>query len=573
MPRKFDPITLEILWRRLISVVDEADSTVARTAFSSLLRDAHDYTCMFTDRKGRELAQGTFATPGQSGAMALGIKNLVNKLPVTSYKPGDVFITNDPWALAGHLNDVCVMSPIFHKGRIVAYTACVFHHSDIGGRVSSDNHEVFEEGLFIPLVKLYDAGVLNESVLDMIRWNVRTPDEVIGDIRSQIAANHVCAEKICQMLRDNDLDDLDDLAEEIIGRTEKSMRESIAEIPDGVYRSEGIVEQMEGRADIVIKAAIEVKGSDIIVDLDGSSPQVDWGGNVVYNFTYAYVHMAVKSMFDPYIPNNDGCARPITLKIPEGTVVNCRFPAAVAARMQIGHFMTEIIYRALAKAVPNQVIAASGGTPATMNVFYGRRKDGKPWHSVIIRGGGMGASASADGHYVSIFPANGANTPVEIFESDTPLIVEKRELLTDSGGAGKMKGGLGRRVVFRIPDDEYAPRPPVNLGIQSGRYRYPPEGLFGGKHGAKAQFLVNGGAGNPFGLTRMNPGDVIVIDVAGGGGFGDPLERDPDMVQEDVIQGCVSLEKAREDYGVVIDASTMKVDPAATEELRRSMRA
>jgi len=573
MARKFDPITLEILWRRLISVVDEADSTVARTAFSSLLRDAHDYTCMFTDRKGRELAQGTFATPGQSGAMALGIKNLVNKLPSTSYKPGDVFITNDPWALAGHLNDVCVMSPIFYKGKIVAFTACVFHHSDIGGRVSSDNHEVFEEGLFIPLVKLYDAGVLNESVLDMIRWNVRTPDEVIGDIRSQIAANHVCAEKIVQMLEDNHLENLDDLADEVIGRTEKSMREAIGKTPDGIYRAEGIVEQMEGRADIVIKAAIEVKGSDVIVDLEGSSPQVDWGGNVVYNFTYAYVHMAVKSMFDPYIPNNDGCARPITLNIPEGTVVNCKFPAAVAARMQIGHFMTEIIYRALAKAVPNQVLAASGGTPATMNVFYGRRKDGKPWHSVIIRGGGMGASSGADGHYVSIFPANGANTPVEIFESDTPLIVEKRELLTDSGGAGKMKGGLGRRVVFRIPDDEYAPMPPVNLGIQSGRYRYPPEGLFGGKHGAKAQFLVSGQPGNPFGLTRMKPGDVIIMDAAGGGGYGDPLERDPEMVQDDVIQGYVSLEKARQDYGVVIDTGTLMVDTAATEELRRSMRA
>ena len=572
MARKFDPITLEILWRRLISVVDEADSTVARTAFSSLLRDAHDYTCMFTDRKGRELAQGTFATPGQSGAMALGIKNLVNKLPSTSYKPGDVFITNDPWALAGHLNDVCVMSPIFYKGKIVAFTACVFHHSDIGGRVSSDNHEVFEEGLFIPLVKLYDAGVLNESVLDMIRWNVRTPDEVIGDIRSQIAANHVCAEKIVQMLQDNDLDNLDDLADEVIGRTEKSMREAIGKTPDGIYRAEGIVEQMEGRADIVIKAAIEVKGSDIIVDLEGSSPQVDWGGNVVYNFTYAYVHMAVKSMFDPYIPNNDGCARPITLNIPEGTVVNCKFPAAVAARMQIGHFMTEIIYRALAKAVPNQVLAASGGTPATMNVFYGKRKDGKPWHSVIIRGGGMGASSGADGHYVSIFPANGANTPVEIFESDTPLLVEKRELLSDSGGAGKMKGGLGRRVVFRIPDDEYAPMPPVNLGIQSGRYRYPPEGLFGGKPGAKAQFLVSGRPGNPFGLTRMKPGDVIIMDAAGGGGYGDPLERDPEMVQDDVIQGYVSLEKAREDYGVVIDPATMKADLAATDELRRSMR-
>jgi N-methylhydantoinase B len=241
--------------------------------------------------------------------------------------------------------------------------------------------------------------------------------------------------------------------------------------------------------------------------------------------------------------------------------------------MQIGHFMTEIIYRALAKAVPNQVIAASGGTPATMNVFYGRRKDGKPWHSVIIRGGGMGASASADGHYVSIFPANGANTPVEIFESDTPLIVEKRELLTDSGGAGKMKGGLGRRVVFRIPEDEYAPMPPVNLGIQSGRYRYPPEGLFGGKHGAKAQFLVSGQPGNSFGLTRMKPGDVIIMDAAGGGGFGDPLDRDPEMVREDVIQGYVSLEKAKEDYGVVLDPATMKADLAATEELRKSMRA
>jgi N-methylhydantoinase B len=573
MARKFDPITLEILWRRLISVVDEADTTVARTAFSSLLRDAHDYTCMFTDRKGRELAQGSFATPGQSGAMALGIKNLVNKLPASVYKPGDVFITNDPWALAGHLNDVCVMSPIFYKGKIVAFTACVFHHSDIGGRVSSDNHEVFEEGLFIPLVKLYDAGVLNESVLDMIRWNVRTPDEVIGDIRSQIAANHVCAEKICQMLQDNDLEDLEDLADEVIGRTEKSMRESIEKMPDGIYRAEGIIEQMEGRADIVIKAAIEVKGSDILVDLGGSSPQVDWGGNVVYNFTYAYVHMAVKSMFDPYIPNNEGCARPITLKIPEGSVVNCKFPAAVAARMQIGHFMTEIIYRALAQAVPNQVIAASGGTPATMNVFYGRRKDAKPWHSVIIRGGGMGASASADGHYVAIFPANGANTPVEIFESDTPLLVEKRELLMDSGGAGKMKGGLGRREIFKIPEDEYAPMPPVNLGIQSGRYRLAPEGLFGGRHGVKAQFLVSGKQGNPFGLTRMQPGDEILIDVAGGGGFGDPLDRDPEMVQEDVIQGYVSPEKAREDYGVVIDPATLKADLAATDALRRSMRA
>ena len=200
MKDSLDPILLEILWRRLVSIVDEADGAVARTAFSSLLRDAHDYTCMFTDRQGRELAQGSFATPGQSGAMALGVRKLVSERDASYFRAGDVFITNDPWALAGHLNDVCVLSPIFHRGELCSFTACVFHHSDIGGRVSSDNHDVYEDGLFIPFVKLYAEGKANEAVFELIRWNVRTPDQVIGDIRSQIAANHVCSEKICHML-------------------------------------------------------------------------------------------------------------------------------------------------------------------------------------------------------------------------------------------------------------------------------------------------------------------------------------------------------------------------------------
>lgn len=570
MAATFDPITLEILWRRLISIVDEADTTVSRTAFSSLLRDAHDYTCMFTDRKGRELAQGTFATPGQAGAMALGIKNLVNRLPGDHFKPGDIFITNDPWALAGHLNDICVMSPIFYKDTLVGFTACVFHHSDIGGRVASDNHDVFEDGLYIPLIKLYGGGVLNEAVLEMFRWNVRTPDKVIGDIRSQIAANHVCAEKVCKMLEEYDLAGLDELADEIIARTERSMREAIAKIPRGIYRSAGIIEQPEGKEDIIVKAAVEIKGSDIIVDLDGSSSQVDWGGNVVYNFTYAYVFMAVKSMLDPDIPNNDGSTSPLTMRAPEGSVVNCKFPAAVAARMQIGHFLTEIIYRAMAKALPDRVIAGSGGTPATMNVFYGKRNNGNPWHTVIIRGGGMGAGAANDGNYTYIFPANGANTPVEILESDTPLLVEKRELIADSGGPGKTKGGLGRRIEFKIPTGDDAPLPPVNLGIQSGRFRYPPEGLFGGRSGASARFLVNGEPGNPYGLTRLNPGDVITMDAAGGGGYGEPGERDPELVREDVADGYVGIENAREQYGVVIDPETLKIDSEETEKQRSS---
>jgi N-methylhydantoinase B len=324
----------------------------------------------------------------------------------------------------------------------------------------------------------------------------------------------------------------------------------IEKVPDGVYTAQGIVEQPRD-GDIVINARITIAGSDIAVDLAGSSGQVKWGGNVVYNFTFAYVFMAIKSIFAPDIPNNEGCARPLALIAPEGTVVNCKFPAAVAARMMIGHFLTEIIYRGLANVIPNRVIAASGGTPAAMNVFYGKRHDGTPWHSVIIRGGGMGAGAANDGNYVYIFPANGANTPVEIFENDTPLIVEKRELIPDSGGPGRMRGGLGKSEIFRVPDDAYAPSGPVNLGIQAGRYIYPPEGLFGGKPGAKARFLVNGAPGNPYGLTQLKAGDVVTIDAPGGGGYGSPAERDPEMLAGDVADGYVSAAGAARDYGVV----------------------
>ena len=564
----FDPITLEILWRRLVSIVDEADASVARTAFSSLLRDAHDYTCMFTDSRGQELVQGTFCTPGQAGAMALGVKKMINSIALNEYRPGDVFIVNDPWLLAGHLNDVCVMSPIFYKERPVAFTACVFHHSDIGGRVASDNRQVYEEGIFIPPLKLYDAGVLNEGVLELIRWNVRTPEEVTGDIRSQVAANHVCARKVVEMLQDEGLDTLDDLADEIIDRTEKSMRQAIAGVPNGVYPYEGIIEGAGQRKDINIKLTVEVKDSDIHIDFDGTSSQVDWGGNVVYNFTYAYVFMAVKSAFDPDIPINEGAIRPVKMTAPEGTVVNCKFPAAVAARMQIGHFMTEMVFKALADATPHNIIAESGGTPAQTNIFYGKRYNGNPWLTMIIRGGGLGASSRMDGHHCAIFPANGANTPVEIFESDTPLVVEERSLVCDSGGPGKMRGGLGRRMVIRVPDGQYAPEGPTSIAVQAGRFKYAPRGLFGADPGAIAQFLINGQAGDPSGLTLCRNGDVIQFQSAGGGGYGDPLQRDPAAVEEDVRNGYVSIEQAKEGYGVVIDPEILTVDAAATDKLR-----
>ncbi len=566
--RKFDPITLEILWRRLISIVDEADASVARTAFSSLLRDAHDYTCMFTDSRGQELVQGTFCTPGQAGAMALGVKKIINSIPLENYNEGDVFIVNDPWLLAGHLNDVCVLSPIFFKGRPVAFTACVFHHSDIGGRVSSDNREVFEEGIYIPVTKLYDAGKLNEDVLNMIRWNVRTPEEVTGDIRSQVAANHVCAQKIIEMMDEERLDTLDDLADEIIDRTESSMRSAIEKIPDGTYAHEGIIEGAGKKSDIKIKLTVKVEGSDIHVDFDGTSDQVDWGVNVVYNFTYAYVFMAIKSAFDPDIPINEGAIRPVKMTAPEGSIINCKFPAAVAARMQVGHFMTEMVFNALSEATPDNIIAGSGGTPAQTNILYGKRANGKPWHTMIIRGGGMGASSRFDGHHCAIFPANGANTPVEILESDTPLIIEERGLVMDSGGPGKQRGGIGRQMIIRSPDDgENSPKR-TTFAVQAGRFIYPPQGIFNGKDGSKAKFLKNEENADPSGLTFCDPGDRISFVSAGGGGYGDPLERDPQAVERDVQYGYVSIEKAKQDYGVIIEPGSLKLNLDATQRLR-----
>ncbi|MBT3804891.1 MAG: hydantoinase B/oxoprolinase family protein [Desulfobacula sp.] len=565
---KFDPITLEILWKRLVSIVDESDASVIRTAFSSLLRDAHDYTCMFTDSRGQELVQGTLCTPGMAGAMALGMKKIVNSIPLEDYNDGDVFIINDPWLLAGHLNDVCVWSPIFFKGRPVAFTACIFHHTDIGGRTASDNRDVYAEGLYIPLTKLYDAGKLNKGLVNMIRWNVRTATEFDGDIRSQVAANHVCSQKIIEMMEDEGLSTLDDLADEIIDRTEISMRAAIEKIKDGTYAHEGIIEGAGNKPDIPIKLSVRVDGSKIHVDFDGTSKQVDWGVNVVYNFTYAYVFMAIKSAFDPGVPINEGAIRPITMTAPKGSIVNCKFPAAVAARMVVGHFMTEMVFKALAKAAPDNIIAGSGGTPAQTNIFHGSFANGKPWHTMIIRGGGMGASSKFDGHHCAIFPANGANTPVEILESDTTMIVESRGLVQDSGGPGKQRGGIGRQMIIRSPEDGENSPGTTSIAVQAGRYIYPPEGIFGGKDGSLAQYLKNGENADPSGLTFMEPGDRVSFVSAGGGGYGDPFEREAKAVERDVQYGYVSIEKAKKDYGVIIDPVSLKVDLDATKTLR-----
>lgn len=573
MTQRFDPITLEILWRRLISIVDEADAAVYRTSFSSLIRDAHDYTNAFFDRQGRELCEGSMVTPGQLGALALGVRSICSRFPQESYRPGDVLISNDPWLLAGHLNDVCVMSPIFFRDKLVAFTACVFHHTDIGGRPGADGREVYEEGLFIPLMKLCDGGVMNEQVLQMIRWNVRKPEDVIGDLRSQIAANHVCSRKVVEMMEETGLDSLDGLADEVIGRTERSMRAAIEGIPDGVYGCESTIEGAGKKADIKVRLNVEVRGSEITVDFAGTSPQVGWGVNTVLNFTYSYVNFAVKSAFNPEIPNNFGSTLPVKVKAPEGSIVNCTYPAPVAHRTHVGHALTEMVYRALSTATPRQILAECGTAPGSSTVVYGSRHNGQRFLAMDLRAAGMGASHCADGHHCVHFPSNTSNTPCEIFEGDTPFIVEKRGVLCDTGGPGRRRGGLGQEVIWRIPDDECAPRSPITVATVMGRFRYAAKGLFGGKEGATATYQINGVDSDWGGLNLCKPGDVIRFCQPGGGGYGDPFEREEELVESDVRNEYVSIAKAREDYGVVIDPQTLKVDPVATRKLRGKLKA
>jgi len=409
----------------------------------------------------------------------------------------------------------------------------------------------------------------------MIRWNVRTPEEVTGDIRSQVAANHVCAQKIIEMMVDESLDTLDDLADEIINRTEASMRSAIKKITDGTYHHEGIIEGTGEKPDITIKLTVKISGSDIHVDFTGTSGQVDWGVNVVYNFTYAYVFMAIKSVFDPDVPINEGAIRPIKMTAPKGCIINCKFPAAVAARMQVGHFMTEMVFNALSKVTPDNIIAGSGGTPAQTNILYGKRANGKPWHTMIIRGGGMGASSRFDGHHCAIFPANGANTPVEILESDTPLIVEERGLVIDSGGPGKQRGGIGRQMIIRAPkadenNDGDISLKRTTIAVQAGRFIYPPQGIFHGKSGSKAKFLKNDVKADPSGLTFCDPGDRISFISAGGGGYGNPFERNPKAVEKDVQYGYVSIENAKQDYGIIINPDSLGLDLEATLKFRKT---
>ena len=575
MTTMLDPITLEVLWNRLLSVVNEQQVTLMRTAFSTIVRESQDLACGVFDTHGWMIAQSLTGTPGHINAMATGVRHFLNVYPAETLEPGDVLITNDPWQTAGQINDMTVLTPVFKGGRVIAYFASTCHSPDIGGRIfSGEAREVYEEGLRIPITKLFIRNEPNAELFKIIRANVRTPDETIGDLYAQTASNAVGARELLHFMDEFGLDSIDPLANEIITRSERAMRDAIRALPNGRYENESWSDGFD--EPVRIKVTVTIKDEDMFIDFSGSSPQSSRGINVVLNYTHAYASFAIKAAISPEVPHNEGAFRPVHVSAPPGSILNCLEPAPVASRHVIGHFLPGVIFGALAPAMPGKLIAC-GADPIWISVWHGKWPvSQEPFTFSLFQCGGTGARAVKDGLNSTGFPSGVAGVPAEVMESLAPLVQYRRELRTDSGGPGTYRGGLGQWT-----EDGYLGDTTWGVSALVDRTNFPANGLEGGKSGAPGEFFVN----NTFrpqakALATLAPGDCVQLNLPGGGGYGDPYQRAVELVLHDVIDGYVSLEAAEHEYGVVIrylgsqdqlvrPPALYTIDEAATNALRK----
>jgi len=542
-----DPITLEILWNRLLSVCDEQQGTLMRTAFSTVVRESQDLACGVFDTRGYMIAQSLTGTPGHINAMATGVKHFLAAYPPSELSAGDVLVTNDPWQTAGQINDMTVLTPVFRGNDIVGYFANTCHAPDIGGRIlSAQAHEIFEEGLRVPVTKLFDHGKPNHELLKLIRANVRTPEETVGDLYAQASSNAVGARSLLKFMEEFSLETVDSLADEIITRSERALRLAILEVPNGRYENETWSDGFE--EPIRIKVAVTVEDEDIHIDFAGSSPQSRHGINVVLNYTHAYASFAIKAAISPFVPHNEGAFRPVHVTAPKGSILNCVEPAAVASRHLVGHFLPGVIFGALAQAMPGRLMAG-GSEPVWISIWRGNwPRTSETYILSLFQLGGAGARATKDGLSTTGFPSGVGGVPAEVVESLTPLVQHRRELRMDSGGAGRFRGGLGQSTEMgSVAEGAW------EVSAMIDRVRYPGAGLEGGKPGARGEFKIDNQAhAEPKTLLSLNPHSRVQLNLPGGGGYGDAFERDPKSVLHDVVSGYVSLEAAERDYGVVI---------------------
>lgn len=562
---ELDPITLEVLWNRLVAIADEQAQTLIRTSFSTVIREAEDLSSAIFDRDGNMLAQALTGTPGHVNSLAIAVKHILKKFPLDAYEPGDVIITNDPWITTGHKNDITVATPVFYRGRVEAVCASTGHMPDIGGRIySADTREIYEEGLGIPIMKLYRAGRPSEDLFTLIAENVRMHEQVIGDINALVTANSVGGAKLGAFLDEFQLGDLTDLSRAILTKSEQAVRRAIEAIPDGVYPYEMWIDGFDAPIKFVLK--LTVQGSEVVMDYTGTSPQTHRGINVPWNYTNAYSCFALKAAAYPELPNNDGAFRPVRVIAPEGCILNAKFPAPVSGRHLTGHLLASPVFGALAQAIPHRVVA-DYATPSVIQLS-GVNQRGAHYAFIYLFGGGIGARPHSDGPSTMFFPGNCSNTPLEIVEGTSPVFFLRKELIEDSGGPGRFRGGCGQRLQFKVRSDQ-----PTVFSCMFERVIFPAQGFLGG------------GAGKPTVITKnedekphpkqhciIEPGEIVTIDVAGGGGFHDPFTRDPQKVLQDVINHKVSLYSAERHYGVGINRETWTVDVERTKQLRAAAR-
>jgi N-methylhydantoinase B len=503
-----DPITLEIQWKRLLSLVDEAATAFIRTSFSVLVREANDFAVVLTDAQGRSLAQSTMSIPSFIGSLPATVKHFLQVFPGHTLKPGDVMITNDPWMGTGHIHDVNIAMPIFHRKELVAFVAVVSHMPDIGGRLRNAGvREIYEEGLQIPRLKLMEAGKRNQTLFDLIAQNVRVPEMTLGDIWAQVAACTMLEERLQPLLGDIDLRTL---GEEIRRRSEAAMRKAIRAVPDGTYHSR--LEHDGFDQPIVIDCTVRVKGDRIVIDYTGSSAQVPRAVNVVPIYCFAYSAYAVKALLCPDVPNNEGSFLPITTSAPLGSIFNPRFPAASGGRGMIGHMMVPAIMIALAEALPDQAIAEGS---SNSSITVAGERDGRPYSSICFMNAGQGATRYRDGYSVLSFPSNLGNTPIEVFEQQAPVRVIERSIRRDSGGDGLHRGGGGLEFEIEMVGDA-----PMIASMIMTRHRSAPQGILGGKPGKVGALILNGKPIDPADHWVLKKGDRVIMRTAGGGGYG-----------------------------------------------------
>ena len=511
-----DGIELEILWSNLIGIVSEQAKALQRIAFSPIVREAGDLASGLFDAQGRMVAQANTGTPGHINSLAAAGKTLAG-LFHNQLVPGDVIITNDPWMSAGHFFDITVLTPIFRDERLIGYIGSTIHHTDIGGYgIGAGARDIHEEGLWIPPSKFYEAGVPNALLHDIIRHNVRTPDHVFGDLSAQVSSGRSGGERLISLCQRTGLNDIEALSEEIISRSEEATRRAIRALPAGTWHGASRFD-VPGGDIIELKAAVTVDNvaGEVLIDFTGSSGASPLGINVVMNYTHAYSTFAVRSCLNPEQPNNYGSLAPIRVTAPKGSIVNAAYPSSLNARHVVGMFVPMPILKALAQVIPDRVLAEGSGAVWTVQI-QGKTANGEPFTSSMFNySGGMGARLTKPGPAATCYPTGVAAVPVEILEASMPIVFDRRELRLGSGGAGRSRGGDGQIIGFHMRTNE-----PWLLNAVPSRLDDGPEGLDGGAPGAAGRFLVNGASVSEARKMTMAPGDVVLLETPGGGGYG-----------------------------------------------------